>query len=238
MESGISADHETGLTRGGRNLEEKRPGALELVTSGPINHYRTLLPGDPLYADFAQAWRQQDEWDRAIHFVYWRIALRVWPSKDGPVSKYEALSWWVWSWRRFGLTDAEIARRLGHKYDTLRSKGAFARADEHAKQLEAEAQNRVWVRVPRIVAIEIENRPGVLQRWSDPRLSEVESEPTRRLHEKLAALTFNGPRGEPLTVAGLEHQTRKRDRIEVPPANRLVTNDPQKIAAWFKEHIG
>jgi len=172
------------------------PGALELVTGSPLNAYRQLLPDDELYSDFLAVWRRQGAWDRDTHFTFWRIGLQLWPRTDGPVEQYEMLSWWVWSWRQSGLTDTEIADRLGRQYDTLRKKKAFHRADQHDSERRGE-----WVRAPLVIAAEIERRPHQLETWGDPRLSQLWPESVLRLRRQFTDLTREGARGKPVSTS-------------------------------------
>jgi hypothetical protein len=174
------------------SLPDTPTGVLELVTGSPINAYRSLDPDDPHWLDFAEVWRLQRDWDQATYLAYWRARLQVWPKRDGPVPLAEMRSWWVWSWRRFGLSDDEIARRLCLPRDTLRRYGAFKRADEHAAPRE-----RQWVRVPLVVAIEVESKPHQFDTWCPPGLGKYQPASFQRASQQMNALTKNGPRGQP-----------------------------------------
>jgi len=178
----------------GRIDKPECPGALELVTGRLLSAYRTLTPDDDLYPDFVEAWRQQDDWDRNVHFAYWRLGLRTWPTADGQVDRQEARSLWVWSWRRAGASDDEIAAQLGVSHEALRRRGALARADVHQKP-----ERGPWTRAPRIVAVELESPPHVLDTWRDPRLNYEPSEQVKRLQDEMTRVTFNGPPVRPPT---------------------------------------
>jgi len=95
----------------------------------------------------------------------------------------------VFSWRRFGLSDREIADRLGERYDTLRRKDVFRRADQHQDEWRGR-----WERLPLIVAVEREQRPSLLETWLDPRLWELSPPAVKRQRERVVALTKDGPR--------------------------------------------
>ncbi len=159
---------------------------------GSLNPYEAIPPEHPLWDDFARAWSLQHTWDDHTHFVYWRAALHVWPTKR--VSKSEHLALWVWSWRRCGLSDEEIEARLCLAEDTLRRRhDALRRADAIQSELESVDRGK-RTRVPLIVT-DHEASPHPLDTWYDPRLSECLPESAKRARRELTALTRNGPRG-------------------------------------------
>lgn len=178
------------LAQSGRVPEDERPGTLQLITGSLLNPYRALDPGDAFYEDFAAVWRQQKAWDRETHVTYWRAALRVWPVHDGQVRRCDFIGAWVWSWRRFGLSDKQIADRLGYPLDTLRRRGALRYADWLAQPRE-----RRWVRVPLVVAVEQEEAPHPFDTWVDTRISTVRVEAVERVQAYYDAITRDGPRG-------------------------------------------
>jgi hypothetical protein len=216
----------------GRISAVESPGALELVTGSAVRGYRTLTPDDPLYDAFVPAWQLQAEWEEKTHFAYWQAGLRLWPRRDGQVPRWEALGLWVWSWRRFGLSDQEIADRLGYPLETLRRKGALKLADEHASRRRGRR-----TRVPLVVAVEREDPPHPLDTWYDPRLAEPWPESVRRVQKQLARMTWEGPRGRPSTPP-IPAAVPERPEDVRPQRPKKVTTSTAEIARWFEQHRG
>lgn len=172
------------------------PGALALVTGSPLNAYRPLTPEDEFYADALVAWRGQGFWGRDTHYAWARLALRVWPVADGQVARAEQRSWWVWSWRRFGVHDEVIAQRLGIELDSLRRTGVLARADDHARWFaQTPHTRRRWERAPLVVAPERDEHPHQWETWEDPRLRALYPPQVKRLQREFDDLTRAGPPG-------------------------------------------
>jgi hypothetical protein len=163
-----------------------------------------------------------------MHYTVMSLVLQVWPKSSARVYRYEALSWWVWSWRRFGLTDAQIASRLGVPYERLRRKGALKRADEHQTE-----RRGARARAPVIVAVEREHRPSQLETWYDPRLAEFWPETAKQLAKEISHLTRAGPWGGELKPVEVQ-----RPQPGLPRKPKQLTTDKREIARFFRLHSG
>jgi hypothetical protein len=114
----------------------------------------------------------------------------------------------IYNWRRVGMSDDEIADRLGVDIDTLRRRKAFAFADELEDR--APSPNKGWVRTPLVVAdAEAETTPGYFERWTDPRLAGIASVGVDSLKAQFRALTAAGP--NPVTPEAIEQIERRRE---------------------------
>ncbi|MEX2106549.1 MAG: hypothetical protein WD810_06585 [Solirubrobacterales bacterium] len=187
-QASITDDH-----RSGRIPTPECPGPLLLVTGSALNPYRALIPDDDHYATFADVWQLQRGWNWPAHYAFWRLGLDVWPRQAGQRRlTREALGAWVFSWRRFGLSDDKIARRLGRERDSLRRRGALAYADELAERqraVHAAELPRRWERAPLIVAVEQEEAPLPTETWCDPRLDAQVDRYVAPLRAELQRLT-------------------------------------------------
>lgn len=229
----MGSDNRTATTAAGRIPGLETPGTLHLVTGSPLKGYRPLDPGDRFYDDFVQAWRDQDTWDDRFHYVYWRQALLNWPRRDGQVDRREAWSFWVWSWRRFGLSDAQIAERLGYLPDTLRRQEVLKLADEIAETPRGEK-----VRAPRVVAVDREALPHQFDTWCDPRLAERWPPAVRKVDQEMTTVTWEGPSGRPSTPPRpKDPDPPDAETIAPDPAEaKKITTDTVAIVGWFKQN--
>jgi len=177
----------------GRNPSPECPGTLELAVGAPWTAYRAITPCDPEYDAFSRAWRLQDQWDDETHRTFWTLGLPAWPCSDGQINRREMRAWWVWSGRRHGLDDREIAARVGLELDTLRRQGCLKMADEFASQ--PPVPPRTWRRLPLVVAVDLnETVPGQFEGWQHLGLSSYHPDSMRRVLDDFKRIARVGVR--------------------------------------------